>query len=156
MLSRPHGKGTEQDVLEIELATHREREAIDVTDRLVSLPHPDGFVWIGCPHTTCALILCEADADMLADIENAAGQLFAPMEPFAHHRNDKPNAAAHLWSAMAGTQLLIPVRNGEMALGSYQRIVFVELDGPRERRTVWVTHLAAESPVAPAAPPTTS
>lgn len=130
-------------MVELELATHREREAIDITDRLAALSHPDGFAWIACPHTTCALILCEADSDMLADIEKAAGSLMAPMEPFTHHRNDKPNAAAHLWSALAGTQLLIPVRDGRMDLGTYQRIVFVELDGPRERRTIRVGHLGA-------------
>ena len=68
-------------VIEITFATHHEREAIDVTDRLALLRHPDGFVWIACPHTTCALVLCEADADMLADIEKAASQLMAPLEP---------------------------------------------------------------------------
>ena len=80
---------------------------------------------------------------MLADIEKAAGRLLAPIEPFAHHRNDKPNAAAHLFSGLAGTQLLVPVRDGKMQLGSYQRIVFVELDGPRERRTIRIAHLPA-------------
>jgi secondary thiamine-phosphate synthase enzyme len=132
--------------MEIALTTHREREAIDVTDLVASLQHPDGFVWVACPHTTCALVLCEADADMLADIEKAAGRLLASIEPFAHHRNDNPNAAAHLWSALAGTQLLIPVRDGEMRLGSYQRIVFVELDGPRERRTICIAYVAALEP----------
>jgi secondary thiamine-phosphate synthase enzyme len=130
-------------VTEISLATHRVLEAIDITDRVAQLEHQDGFLWISCPHTTCALILCEADGDMLADIEKAAGTLFAKMEPFAHHRNDKPNAAAHLWSSMAGTQLLIPVTDGKMETGSYQRIVFVELDGPREHRTVRLAYLAA-------------
>ena len=130
-------------VIEITFATHHEREAIDVTDRLALLRHPDGFVWIACPHTTCALVLCEADADMLADIEKAASQLMVPLEPFLHHRNDNPNAAAHLWSSLAGTQLLIPVTDGKMQLGSYQRIVFVELDGPRERRTIRMAYLSA-------------
>jgi secondary thiamine-phosphate synthase enzyme len=143
--------------MELELTTRREREAIDVTDRVASLAHPDGFAWIACPHTTCALILCEADTDMLADIEKAAGQLLAPIGPFAHHRNNNPNAAAHLWSALAGTQLLIPVRDGEMQLGSYQRIVFVELDGPRERRTILIAYLPVlETNVAAAPSATTS
>ena len=132
--------------MEIVLTTHREREAIDVTDLVASVLHPDGFAWVSCPHTTCALVLCEADSDMLADIEKAAGRLLAPIEPFAHHRNDNPNAAAHLWSALAGTQLLIPIRGGEMQLGLYQRIVFIELDGPRERRTINIAYVAALQP----------
>ncbi len=132
---------------EIELASHRAHEAIDITYRLAMLAHPDGFAWIACPHTTCALVICEADSDMLADIEKATSRLFAPLEPFLHHRNDKPNAAAHLWSSLAGTQLLIPIRDGRMELGAYQRIVFVELDGPREHRIIRVGYVPELGPV---------
>jgi secondary thiamine-phosphate synthase enzyme len=133
-------------VNDIELTTSRPLEAIDVTERIASMMHPDGFVWIGCPHTTCALVICEADTDMLADLEKAAGRLFASMEPFAHRRNNNPNASAHLVSAFAGSQLLIPVSGGRMQLGAYQRLVFMELDGPKEHRIVRVGHLPGIEP----------
>ena len=126
---------------DLELTTSRRLEAIDITERIASMVHPDGFVWIGCPHTTCALVICEADRDMLADLEKAASLLFAPMEPFTHRRNNNPNASAHLVSAFAGSQLLIPVSDGRMQLGTYQRLVFIELDGPTELRIVRVGHL---------------
>ncbi|MGH3452253.1 MAG: secondary thiamine-phosphate synthase enzyme YjbQ, partial [Haloechinothrix sp.] len=93
----------------------------------------EGFVWLSVPHTTCALILCEADDDMLRDIEHVAEGLFSPFEPFKHRKNNNPNAAAHLFAAVAGTQLVLPVFDGQFGLGTYQRLILVELDGPRDR-----------------------
>ncbi len=109
-------------------------QAIDLTDHLLDRTWPDGLLLLSVPHTTAALILGEADTDMLDDYERVAAALFAPWEPFKHHKNDNPNAAAHLVSSIAGTQLLLPVRDGRLSLGTYQRIVFLELDGPKSRR----------------------
>jgi secondary thiamine-phosphate synthase enzyme len=117
------------------LLTTRRIQVIDITDKIAEAgPFPDGFVWLSVPHTTAALILCEADAKMLADVERAAGGLLAPLEPFTHDKNDNPNAAAHLMSALMGSQLLLRSIVGALALGTHQRILFVELDGPRERQ----------------------
>ena len=114
--------------------TTRRIEAIDVTDRLAEQSWPDGLLLVSTPHTTTALIIGESDPEMLADYERVAGELFASWEPFRHHRNDNPNAAAHLMSSLAGTQLLVPVRDGAIVLGTWQRIVLLELDGPKPRR----------------------
>lgn len=119
---------------EIPVETRATVQAIDLTDRIAARTYPDGLLWIACPHTTAALVIGEADEDMLADYERVAATWFASYEPFRHHRNDNPNAAAHLVSSLAGTQLLVPVRDGRLVLGTWQRIVFIELDGPKSRR----------------------
>jgi secondary thiamine-phosphate synthase enzyme len=129
-------------VPEFAVITTRKVQAVDITDTVAALPHPGSLAWLGCPHTTAGIILCEADAEMLVDIERAAAGLLAPFEPFAHHKNDNPNAAAHLMSSLFGAQLMLPCRGGKLDLGTYQRVVFVELDGPRQRR-VRVVHVAA-------------
>ncbi len=121
-------------MIELELRTERKIQALDVTDLVSARAWPDGFVWVSCPHTTAALVLGESDQEMLEDYERVAAELFAPYEPFKHHKNDNPNAAAHLVSSLAGSQLLLPVFGGGLALGEYQRLVFLELDGPRRRR----------------------
>jgi thiamine phosphate synthase YjbQ (UPF0047 family) len=78
---------------------------------------------------------------MLRDLERCAVDLLRPLEPFQHNKNNNPNAAAHLFSSLMGTQLLLPFE-GRVVLGTYQRIVFLELDGPRTRR-VQLKHLFA-------------
>jgi secondary thiamine-phosphate synthase enzyme len=70
---------------------------------------------------------------MLEDYETVAAGLPAPFEPFKHHRNDNPNAAAHIISSFAGTQLTLPVERGTLVLGTWQRLILIELDGPKTR-----------------------
>lgn len=118
------------------IQTTRPVQAVDITDQVIrnELELPDlGLLWAAVPHTTAALLISEVDADLLADLERFASTWLTPFEPFTHRKNDNPNAAAHLTSALAGTQLLLPVRDGKVSLGRYQRIVLLELDGPKDR-----------------------
>lgn len=117
----------------IEVATERSVQALDITDRISAEAWPDGWLILSVPHTTAALIIGENDPEMLEDYEKVAVELPAPFEPFKHHRNDNPNAAAHVISSFAGTQLMLPVVEGKLMLGTWQRIIFIELDGPKTR-----------------------
>jgi secondary thiamine-phosphate synthase enzyme len=116
------------------IETTRKVEAIDLTDRLTGRTYPDGVLLVSTSHTTAALIIGEADDEMLEDYERVARDLFASWEPFRHHRNDNPNAAAHLVSSIAGTQVLLAIRDGVLQLGTWQRVLLLELDGPKSRR----------------------
>ena len=127
-------RSTLPSVQEVLFATSRDVQAIDLTDLLGEVPMADGFVWLSTPHTTGALLVYESDPEMLEDLERVGRELFAPFEPFKHRKNDNPNAAAHLMSSFLGSQLVLPVRDGRPILGTFQRILFLELDGPRDRR----------------------
>jgi secondary thiamine-phosphate synthase enzyme len=120
-------------VRRLEVQTERRVQALDVTDQIGAHAWPDGWLILSVPHTTAALIIGENDPEMLEDYERVAVELPAPYEPFKHHRNDNPNAAAHVISSFAGTQLMLPVVEGELVLGTWQRIIFIELDGPKTR-----------------------
>lgn len=121
-------------MIALQVRTEARIQALDVTDLVTERAWPDGLLWLSCPHTTAALVIGEADEDMLRDYERLAGELFEPYQPFRHHKNDNPNAAAHLLSSIAGTQLLLPIHSGRLVLGTFQRIVFLELDGPKPRQ----------------------
>ena len=128
----------------LEISSERSVQALDVTDLISAEAWPDGWLILSVPHTTAALIIGENDPEMLEDYEKVAVELPAPFEPFKHHRNDNPNAAAHVISSFAGTQLTIPVEDGELVLGTWQRIIFIELDGPKTR-TILCGSAAAQS-----------
>jgi secondary thiamine-phosphate synthase enzyme len=49
------------------------------------------------------------------------------------HDDESPNGHAHCLQLMLGTSQSIPVADGELLLGTWQRIFLVELDGPRSR-----------------------
>jgi secondary thiamine-phosphate synthase enzyme len=128
--------------MELQVRTQKNREIVDLTDRVSSLAAglADGVVLLGAPHTTVALFVSELDDELRQDFLRIADQLFQHARPFAHVRNDNPNTEAHALSAMFGTSVMLPVVGGKLALGTYQRVLLFELDGPKPR-TVSVTHL---------------
>lgn len=115
------------------VSTERTRHAIDVTDHVAAHLPNDGFVHVSVPHTTCALVVSEPDPELLLDIERVVTEMLAPFEPFQHSRHDNPNAAAHIMSSVLGASTVVRVAGGLLCLGRWQRIVLVELDGPKER-----------------------
>ncbi|HET7437499.1 MAG TPA: secondary thiamine-phosphate synthase enzyme YjbQ [Thermoanaerobaculia bacterium] len=118
-----------------------EREQILIITREVNaalreLTTGDGIATIVTPHTTCAISVNEnADPDVPADLTRAL-RAMVPRVKFDHGEG---NSDAHLLSMLIGTSLSWPYRNGQLVLGTWQGVYFVELDGPRERKvTVYV------------------
>jgi secondary thiamine-phosphate synthase enzyme len=107
----------------------------DVQRALSALTLNDGIATIIVPHTTCAISVNEnADPDVPADLTKALRAL-VPKVRFAHGEG---NSDAHFLSLLIGTSLSWPYRNGQLILGTWQGIYFIELDGPRPSRKVTV------------------
>jgi secondary thiamine-phosphate synthase enzyme len=101
----------------------------------------DGLCQVFCPHTTAGIVVNEgADPEVQADLLNALGRL-APAEGSYAHREG--NADAHIQAVLAGPGVLLPVDEGRLALGTWQKVFFCEFDGPR-RREVWLQLLKQE------------
>lgn len=105
----------------------------------------EGSVLVFSPHTTCCVLLAPSGSETRAALGEAMHRL-APEDAYYAHDDlgirtenlvdDEPaNAPAHIFQVMAGkASECIPVADGELALGSEQRVLFVELDCSRERR----------------------
>jgi len=107
----------------------------DVQRALSALTLNDGIATIIVPHTTCAISVNEnADPEVPADLTKALRAL-VPKVRFAHGEG---NSDAHFLSLLIGTSLSWPYRNGQLILGTWQGIYFIELDGPRPSRKVTV------------------
>jgi secondary thiamine-phosphate synthase enzyme len=113
-----------------------EREEIvlitrEVDAALTGLGVDDGICTVVVPHTTCAISVNEnADPDVPADLVKA----LRAMIPDVKFRHGEGNSDAHLLSMLIGSSLTWPFRGAKLALGRWQGVYFVELDGPRERR----------------------
>jgi secondary thiamine-phosphate synthase enzyme len=127
-----------------ELATSRSTEAIDITHLFDSRSWPDGLLLVSVEHTTAAILLGESGAEMFTDYERVAAALIAQHGPFLHETWNPGNAQSHVMSSFIGTQLLLPISQGRLDVGTWQRVIFLELDGPR-RRSVAVASLATNS-----------
>lgn len=130
---------------EFRVASGRKIHAIDITGRVAQCLPADahGIVYIFTPHTTVALMIGENEANLMADLERTAAHLLDYCGPFQHAGGGNANAPAHLLSSLAGVSVCVPVQRGRMRLGTYQRILLVELDGPRERQ-VFVTLIPSQ------------
>jgi len=129
---------------QITVETDQKTQVRDLTAQCQSLTSSvqNGVAIFHIMHTTAALILCEDDADLRQDLLKVAQNWLRDLRPFQHARRSNPNAEAHILSAFAGASLAIPVLDGKLALGSWQNILLLEMDGPRQRT---VTCMAIEA-----------
>ena len=129
--------------MEFQVTTNHTHEIVDITERVASIATglDDGIVLVSAPHTTVALFVSELDDGLRDDFLKIADQLFGNIRPFSHAKNNNPNTEAHALSAMFGTCITLPVSNRRILLGTYQRIILFELDGPKTR-TVLVSGAA--------------
>lgn len=118
----------------IDVSTNRAVDIIDITAQIaeqVPAGHT-GICTVFVPHTTAGIMVNEAESRLLSDIEAVLSQLIPSDGGYDHDAIDD-NAAAHLRSMLLGSDLTLPVTNGELDLGTWQSILLVESDGPRTR-----------------------
>lgn len=127
------------------VTTTRPREVLDLTDRVNALVGEAGIRAGLCHllllHTTAALTLADLDPGTDLDILDALTEM-VPRLRYRHPHNPAhvPN---HILSALVGTSLTLPVADGRLVLGTWQRVVLIEFEGPR-RREVAVTLVPSE------------
>lgn len=101
----------------------------------------DGLCTVFTPHATAAVTINENDdPNVGVDLLDALGRLVKEHDGWRHDRVDD-NAAAHIKAAIVGPSETIPVRDGRLALGTWQNVFLCEFDGPRPSRRVHVTVL---------------
>ena len=130
----------------LNLDTRAPVEIVDVTERVRAAVRASGvrcgLAAVATLHTTSGIRIGEAEPGLFADLAEFLGGLAPAGRPYRHDRapvDGRANAHAHLAAFLLGASESVPVRDGDLALGAWQRIFFVELDGPRHGRQVTVT-----------------
>lgn len=112
-------------------------DIVDVTGEvekwLAQIKAGNGVLVVYTPHTTAALAINEREEGLLDDIVELLKELTKPEGRWKHNLVDD-NAHAHLGNVIVGGDKVIPVSDGRLALGTWQRLLLLELDGPRVRR----------------------
>lgn len=131
---------------EITLQTERRTQLIEITDLVrEALGDPNGAAaaLVYVPHTTAGVTINERiDPELVDDLENAFQHVVSDEWEWKHDDQDGPNAPSHARASLASSpQVLVPLREGSLGLGTYQGIFFCEFDGPRQRK-VYVTTLS--------------
>ncbi|MBW4567106.1 MAG: secondary thiamine-phosphate synthase enzyme YjbQ [Tolypothrix carrinoi HA7290-LM1] len=112
-----------------------------INDFLASTSIKNGQVLVFSRHTTTALAINENEERLLEDIKVFLQKLAPESDRYLHNDlhlrvvpEDEPmNAHSHLMAMMLSTSEVIPIVDGKLALGTWQSVLFLELDGARKR-----------------------
>jgi len=121
-----------------EVETRDARQCIDLTDRVRAVVKragvEAGLCHVMVLHSTAAVVVNEFDDPNIGkDLLSALDRAVPEHAGWLHDRIDD-NAHAHIKATLLGPSELVPVKGGDLLLGTWQRILLVELDGPRSRK----------------------
>jgi len=129
---------------EIRLRTDRRTQLLDITGAVQDAVNGNGDIsaaLIFVPHTTAGVTINEhADPAVARDFEAALEKMVGDDWGWQHIEEGEENAPSHIRASLMSPQVLVPVSDGRLALGTWQGIFFCEFDGPRERK-VYVSAL---------------
>lgn len=128
----------------------RAPEFIDITDLVIDVvvesEVESGIAVVFSRHTTAAIKINENEPLLIKDMEHFLGTVAPQDSYYGHndfairtvhmHEDECPNGHAHCQHLTLGSSEMIPIINGELAFGKWQRVFLVELDLPKSREVV--------------------
>lgn len=127
--------------------TERGPQFIDITDNVAQLVQQsgveNGFVIVFSKHTTAAITINESEPHLIADMEAMLARMLPEEHDYGHNtyahgldNGERPNGHSHCQNLLLGTSENIPIIEGNLTFGQWQRVFLVELDHAREREVV--------------------
>ncbi|HET8852888.1 MAG TPA: secondary thiamine-phosphate synthase enzyme YjbQ [Ktedonobacteraceae bacterium] len=117
------------------VATRKKDQIVDITDTvekyLQAEENTNGLCSLFIAHTTCAITTADLDPGTDLDLLDALRRLLPKLN--YRHPHDPSHTPDHILASIIGPSLVIPYARHQLLLGIWQRIILVELDGPRER-----------------------
>ena len=125
------------------IQSHQKRQIVDITNQVEgALPGGEGVAMVFVAHTTAAITTADLDPGTDQDFLDFL-EAITPSLNWRHPHNPA-HAPDHLLASLIGSSVMVPYNNGRLQLGTWQRIVLVELDGPRDR-TITLQFLPADN-----------
>jgi len=126
-------------VISQDLQVDTSRTAVlDVTDAVARFCRDsgDGLLNVFVPHATAGVALMETGSGSETDLVAALERLLPRDDSYVHAHGSRGHGADHLLPVLVSPSLTIPVRGGRMQLGTWQRVVVVDMNGDNPRRTL--------------------
>ncbi|MEO0255421.1 MAG: secondary thiamine-phosphate synthase enzyme YjbQ [candidate division WOR-3 bacterium] len=120
--------------------TKKKKELVHITDKIEEIVKKskikEGFCLISAMHVTASVFVNDYESGIMEDIINWLEKLAPYKKDYKHHLTGEDNADAHLKSLLMHHQVIVPVTDGKLDLGPWQRIFYAEFDGQRRKRVV--------------------
>lgn len=120
--------------------TQKHREYINITHEVEEALREsgirEGMVLVSAMHITAAVYVNDAESGLIQDIDVWLEKL-APFQPdYRHHRTGETNGDSHLKSLLIHHEVIVPITDGRLDLGTWQQIYYAEFDGQRRKRLI--------------------
>lgn len=120
--------------------TKKKREYMDITDQVESVLLKsgirEGMILVSAMHITAGVWVNDHESGLLQDIDGWLEKLAPFNIDYLHHRTGETNGDAHLKSLLVHHQVVVPVTDGKLDFGPWQRVYYAEFDGLRRKRVV--------------------
>lgn len=124
--------------MKFSVQTNKSKEVLDITnlveEKLSEFGVEEGVCHLFLLHTTAALTTADLDPGTDLDMLDAFDKIIPRLK--YRHPHNPDHVPDHILSSLIGTSLTIPFENVELMLGTWQRVILIEFDGPRERNIV--------------------
>lgn len=122
----------------LKVNTQKSKQIVDITNLIESevkkSEKNEGICILFVKHTTAAITTADLDPGTDLDMLDAFEEIVPKLN--YRHPHNPAHTPDHIMSSIIGSSLMIPFSKRELQLGTWQRIVVVELDGPRQREIV--------------------
>ncbi len=120
--------------------TEQKREMVHITDTVRNIVFKsevqEGFVLVSAMHITAAVYVNDLEGGLIQDIWEWLEGLAPFRDDYKHHQTGEDNGDAHLKNLIMHHQVIVPITEGELDLGPWQRVFYAEFDGGRRKRVV--------------------
>ncbi len=120
--------------------TKKKREYINITPDVEEALHKsgvkEGLILVSAMHITAGVYVNDAESGLIADIDEWADKVAPEGPDYRHHRTGEVNGDAHSQNLLIGSQVTLPVTNGQLDFGPWQQVYYAEFDGMRKKRVI--------------------
>src|SRR6266850_1340874 len=120
--------------------TKKHREYIHITPQVESAVKKsgisDGMVLVSAMHITAGVYVNDNEEGLIEDIDEWLEKLAPFRKEYRHHNTGEDNADSHLKSLLLHQSVTLPITNGKLDLGTWQRVFYAEFDGQRSKRVI--------------------
>lgn len=120
--------------------TENRRELVRITDEVEAAVKKsgiaEGMALVSAMHITAGVYVNDNEEGLFEDIWKWLEHLAPDKPDYRHHQTGEDNADAHLKSLLVHHQVIVPVTNGRLDLGTWQQIFYAEFDGQRRKRVI--------------------
>ena len=120
--------------------TRKHREYIHITPQVEAIVKKsgikEGMVLVSAMHITAGVYVNDNESGLIEDIDQWLEKIAPFRQGYKHHETGESNGDSHLKAILVHHQVILPVTNGKLDLGTWQRVFYAEFDGQRQKRVL--------------------